>query len=415
MFVMRCLRLAALLALAACAPRTPVATTATSANDGPPVVILISIDGFRADYVDRPGAVNLRALAARGVRAERMIPSFPAITFPNQYTLVTGLYPGHHGIVVNNMSDSVLGRFALGDNPAVRDGRWWGGEPIWVTAEQQGQRSAMFFWPGSEAAIKGVRPHWYNKYDGSVPNSARVTQVLNWLSLPLDSAPRFIGVYFSDTDDMGHKFGPDSPENAAAIAHADSAVGAILHGIDSLRLTQRVNVIVVADHGMTELAPDRLIPLDEYVSPDSVTILELNPMAAIFPKPGAESYVYNALKGRDPHLTVYKKGELPARLQYREHPRVAPIIALADAGWTIVRTRASSRVKPGSLMGMHGYDNELASMGAVFVAGGPAFRQGLRVGPFANIHVYPLMTHILGLRAAPNDGSLSAVQGMLRR
>ncbi len=181
-------------------------------------VLLVSLDGFRADYVDRPGAVNLRRLAARGVRAERMVPSFPSKTFPNHYTLVTGLTPEHHGIVANAMKDPWLGTFRINDTVAVRESRWWGGEPIWVTAEKQGRRAASYFWPGSEARIGGVLPSWYQAYDHERPRAARVRGVLDWLALPSDSAPAIITLYFSDTDDAGHRFGRAS-QLAAGGAH----------------------------------------------------------------------------------------------------------------------------------------------------------------------------------------------------
>ena len=202
--------------------------TPHSASDPAPAakqsVVLISLDGFRWDYLDRPGAVHLRALAAAGVRAERMVPAFPSKTFPNHYSIVTGLYPEHHGIVANSMQDSVLGHFAIGDNPATRDGRWWFGEPIWVTAEKQGVRSASYFWPGSEALIAGMRPTWFKKYDGKVPRADRVRGVLDWLALPADSAPRMITAYFSDADDAGHSYGPLSAQVDSAIVRVDSAV-----------------------------------------------------------------------------------------------------------------------------------------------------------------------------------------------
>ena len=399
----------AVLAVSCHRPAPPVASPAH-----PPVLVVVSLDGFRADYLDRPAAVHLRALAARGVRASRLIPSFPSKTFPNHYSLVTGLYPEHHGIVANVMLDSVLGRFATGNDPSGRDGRWWLGEPIWVTAERQGQRSAIMFWPGNEAAIQGVRPHWWRRYDGRVTNTERVDQVLQWLAMPVDSSPRFIGVYFSDTDDAGHRVGPFGAATDSAIARVDSAVGALMRGIEALNASDFVNLMVVSDHGMANVSRDRLIPLYDYVAPESVTVVDLEPVTTLIPRAGADAYVYAALHDRVPHLTVWRKDSIPERLHYRASARIAPVVALADEGWTVVTQRADNRWQPGETRGAHGYDNELPSMGALFVASGPAFRQGLRVGPFANIHVYSLMTHILGLRAAPNDGSLSAVQDMLR-
>ena len=377
-------------------------------------VVLISLDGFRWDYLDRPGAVHLRALAAAGVRAERMVPAFPSKTFPNHYSIVTGLYPEHHGIVANSMQDSVLGHFAIGDNPATQDGRWWFGEPIWVTAEKQGVRSASYFWPGSEAPIEGVRPTWYKKYDGKVPRADRVRDVLDWLALPADSAPRMITAYFSDADDAGHSYGPLSAQVDSAIVRVDSAVGAIVDGIAKMGLTGKVNVIVVADHGMTEISGARSIFLDDYLSLDSLEVIDWTPVAAIAPKQGRDNYVYAKLHGANSHLAVYRKADVPARFHFNEGSRITAIVAIADEGWTITTHQRASRAPRGGSGGTHGYDNQLPSMGALFVAEGPAFKRGLRVPPFQNIHVYALLAQLLHLQPAHTDGSLDSVRVMLR-
>ncbi|MGA1359643.1 MAG: ectonucleotide pyrophosphatase/phosphodiesterase [Gemmatimonadaceae bacterium] len=381
-----------------------------------PRVLLIGLDGFRADYLERPAAVHLRTLAARGVRAERMIPAFPSKTFPNHYSIVTGLTPEHHGIVANAMRDSVLGLFRLSDRSAVQTSAWWGGEPIWVTAERQGRRAATYFWPGSEAAIGGVRPSWWDPYDGNRPNAERERQVLEWLALPADSAPAFIALYFSDTDDAGHRHGPDAPQVDSAIARVDSAVGRLVAGIARLGLTDQVNIIVVADHGMAAVAPERTIVLDDYLDLTTVEIVDLNPVAMISPRDGDVDRVMRALQGRHPHLHVYRRGETPLAFRFRAHPRITPIVAIADDGWSIVargpRTRegAVGAVRGGA----HGYDPQLPSMAALFIAAGPGIAQGRTVPAFQNIHVYPLMAELLRLRPAPTDGALDSVRTILR-
>jgi predicted AlkP superfamily pyrophosphatase or phosphodiesterase len=377
-------------------------------------VVMISLDGFRADYIDRPAAVHLRALAARGVRAERLVPSFPSKTYPNHYALVTGLYPEHNGIVANSMQDAELGHFAIGDDPAVRDARWWFGEPIWVTAEKQGLHAAAYFWPGSEAPIGGVRPTWYKKYDGTIPNAERVRGVLAWLAMPADSAPRLINAYFSDADDAGHKYGPRAIETDSAIARLDRAVGAIMDGITRLGLDKTVDLIVVSDHGMAEIKPDRLIYLDDYVSLDSLDVVDWTPIAAIAPKAGKERYIYEALKNVNPHLAIYRKADVPARFNFNSGSRITPIVGIADEGWSITSHPRASKVEPWLIGGAHGYDNQLQSMGALFVASGPAFRSGLVVPPFQNIHVYSLVAEILKLKPAKTDGSLDSVRVLLR-
>lgn len=377
-------------------------------------VVLISLDGFRADYIARPAARRLRELAARGVRAERMEPVFPTKTFPNHYTIVTGLYPYHHGIVSNTMRDSLLGAFGIGDNPAARDGRWWGGEPIWVTAEKQGVRSAAYFWPGTEAEIGGVRPHWYFRYDGAVPRADRLRQVLAWLAMPADSAPRLITTYLSDTDDAGHRFGPDAPETDSAIAKSDSVIGALVDGIARLGLAGQVDLIVVSDHGMVKATRAQTIVLDDYVSLDSLTVVDWSPITAIAPNPGAARYVYDRLHGAHPKFDVYWKADVPARFHYDSGARIMPIIGIAADGWRVT-TRARARNQAASWSGGdHGYDNQLPSMQTLFVAAGPSFRQGTTVPSLANVHIYPLIAHILGLRPARTDGSLDSVRALLR-
>ena len=383
-----------------------------------PRVLLISLDGFRWDYIDRPGAVNLRALAARGVRAERMIPSFPSKTFPNHYSIVTGLTPEHHGIVANAMRDPELGWFRLSDSVAQHEPRWFGGEPIWVTAERQGLRAASYFWPGSEAPIGGKRQSWWKRYDGDVPRETRVRQVIDWLALPADSAPALISLYFSDTDDAGHRFSPTSPQVDSAIARVDSAVGAIIAGIDSLGLRDVVNIIIVADHGMTEVSGDRLIVLDDYIDVATLDVVDWTPVAAIAARDEdlfAER-VYRALAGKHPHLQVYRKGEVPARYRFNAHPRITPIVAVADEGWSITsRASLAARGGPSAVTGAaHGYDPELLNMGAVFIAAGPGVAEGRTIAPFRNVHVYELMAHLLGIAPAPNDGSLDSLRNVLR-
>ena len=412
--VRRWLALAGIAVAMGCGARTAGAPAAATPARAPRVV-LIALDGFRADYVDRPGAVRLRALAARGVRAERMIPAFPSKTFPNHYTLVTGLTPEHHGIVANVIRDPELGLFRISDTLAIWEPRWWGGEPIWVTAERQGRRAAAYFWPGSEAAIGGVRPTWWYRYEHTRPRADRVRRVLEWLAMPADSAPAVITLYFSDTDDAGHKYGPSSAENDSAIARVDSAVGAVVDGIDRLGLRDVVNVIVVADHGMAPSSGDRLIVLDDLIDRASIDVVDWTPVASIEPRDGDAERVHRALAGRHPHLQVYRKGEVPARLHFNDNRRISPIVAIADDGWTITDRAALARRGAADYAGgQHGYDPELPSMGAVFIAAGPGIAEGRTVPAFRNVHVYPLMAHLLGLRAAPSDGSLDSVRRVLR-
>ncbi len=397
--------------LAACSGN-PTTQPRPDAAPGGGTVLLVSIDGFRWDYLDRAVAPNLQRLARGGVRAQWLTPAFPTLTFPNHYTLVTGLYPEHHGIVANNMRDAVLGRFRLADTVAVRDARWWGGEPIWRTAERQGQRAGAFFWPGSEAAIGGSHPSHWRPYNDTFPNAARVDSVLDWLTLPNGQAPTVVTLYYSDVDHAGHDFGPDTPQADSAIARVDSMIGRLMAGLAARKLNDRVNVIVVSDHGMIATSPARVIKLEDYINLADIDVVDWSPVGTIIPKPGRELAVYQALVKAHPQLSVYRKGEVPARLHFNSHPRITPLVLVAAPGWTI--TTAARMAGRQMNAGGHGFDPAAREMGALFVASGPAFRQGVTVAPFQNIHVYSLMAHILGITPAPNDGSLDSVRTLLR-
>lgn len=399
-----------LLITAACGHSAP--TNRPSPSPAGQSVVLVSLDAFRWDYLQRPGAVNLRRLAAAGVHAERMVPSYPSLTFPNHYTLVTGLYPEHHGIVDNTMHDSSLGWFRMSDTGAVRNGSWWGGEPIWVTAERQGRHAGAFFWPGSEAAHHGVLPSRWMRFNDNYPRGARVDSVLAWLTLPQPATLSFVGLYYSDVDHAGHDYGPSSPQVDSAIARVDSQVGRLMDGIAARGLSSRVNLIVVADHGMTDASPDRLIFIDDYIPLDDIEIVDLAEVGLVTPKAGKLDEVYRRLHGANPHMAVYRRNEVPARFHFDSGPRITPLVLMADVGWemTTHARLAARRPKPGA----HGYDNAAISMGALFVAAGPGFRRGVTVAPFQNIHVYDLLCRLMGLRPAPNDGSPDSTKMMLR-
>ena len=378
-----------------------------------PTVILVSLDGFRWDYLGRAPTPNLDRLIARGVRARWMTPVFPTLTFPNHYTIVTGLYPEHHGIVGNRFVDPTGTRFAYTDTVAVRDPRWWGGEPVWVTAERQGVHAGTHFWPGSEAVIGGVQPSFTKRYDGTVPNASRVQTLLSWLDLPGDRRPRFLTLYLSDADDAGHRNGPDAPEMLGAIRAVDSAVGLLVRGLERRRILGRVNIVVVSDHGMAPTSPQRLVYVEDYVDTARVDLIQSGALVMVSPRDGAVDRLYEALR-RAPHVAFFRRADLPARLHYSSNPRIAPIVGLVDEGWEFTTHGAISRRQGGFDGGEHGYDSALPSMRAIFIAAGPAFRRGYVAEPFQNIHVYELICAVLGLRPAPNDGSLDSVRVMLR-
>lgn len=376
-------------------------------------LVLVGLDGFRADYLDRLPAPTLRALAARGVRAERLIPSFPSKTYPNHFTLVTGRYPVSHGIVANDMYDPALDAwFSLEDRAAVRDARWWQAEPIWVTAERRGVRTAPLDWPGSEAPIAGIRPAAWVPYDHDLAPAARVSRVLDLLAQPAHERPRLLTLYLHEVDDAGHEFGPGSPELAAAVAEADAVVGELLAGLERLGLAGTTDVVVLADHGMAATPPGNAIVLDELIDPAAVRVVTLSPVVQLWPPEGQVEATLASLRRAHPHLAVYARDELPRRLRYSGNPRIPPIVALADEGWYVTTRAEAAERAPDA--GEHGYDPALPSMGALFVAAGPSFREGVVLPPFENVQVYPMLCSALGIPPVPGDWTLEDAPAALR-
>ncbi|MGD9589658.1 MAG: ectonucleotide pyrophosphatase/phosphodiesterase [Pyrinomonadaceae bacterium] len=411
-------RVAALLAIVTVVNMGPTAAQAKEVRDLKPTIILISLDGFRWDYPQKYSPPAINKLIQNGVRAKWMIPSFPTKTFPNHYTVVTGLYPQNHGIVENNVFD--FGTvFSMSKREEVENPRWWGGEPIWVTAEKQGQRAASYFWVGSETGVEELSPSKWRIYNGRVPNIMRVDKVLGWLDLPAAERPTMMTMYFSTTDDVGHEFGPDSEETRYGVLEVDGYIERLMNGLKIRGLENKVNVIITSDHGMAAYYPRNATFLDEHFDFDlTERILWTNEIVQIFPKTGKLDEIYGKVKGLD-HVTCWKKGEIPARLHYNDGKRVAPIVCSSEIGWiTTSRKRwddwYSGLDDVNRPRGAHGYDNRYPEMQATFIAHGPAFKKGFVAEPFENIHVYELMCRILGLKPAPNDGSLDRVRGVLR-
>jgi predicted AlkP superfamily pyrophosphatase or phosphodiesterase len=382
-----------------------------------PTVVLVSFDGWRWDYAAKYSAPNVRRLAARGVSAV-LVPSFPTKTFPNHYTMVTGLYPGHHGIVANTIKDPSTGRrLTMSDRKEVQDPLWWGGEPIWVTAQRAGQLAAAMFWPGSEAPILGQRPRYWEPFDERVPGNARVDRVLGWLDLPATERPTFLTLYFSDVDGAAHDNGPESRAVADAVRRVDRYLGRLLSGLARRGIENRVNIVLVSDHGMAEATPDRVVILDDYLDLQGSDVVDLNPTLGLFPSAGREDAVYSALSGAHPRLRVYRRAETPEHWHYRDHPRIPPIVGVVDEGWQLLRRSTVSAQRAKGVRGptgVHGYDPRVTSMHGIFVAAGPAFKAGVTAPAFENVHVYDLLTTVLGLTPAPNDGNPEATRALLR-
>ncbi len=385
----------------ACATTGNEQVPAVAAVQSQPTVILVSIDGFRADYLSRGLTPNLSRLAQEGASGP-MKPSFPTVTFPNHYTLVTGLHPDHHGIVGNNMIDDELGRFSLGNQAAVTDRRWWDdGEPIWVSAEKAGVKTGTMFWPGSEAAIHGVRPSHWLKFDQSMDGNARVDQLLAWLDLPQAERPRLNTLYFDIVDTMGHHHGPQSDEVNAAMAQTDASIGYLLEGLKARGLDDDTIIIVVSDHGMSATSPDRVVTLDDYVDTTAISIVYSGPVAFLNARDDRDDEVEKALVGKHERMECWEKDDIPARLVLGSHDRVSDFVCLAQDGW-LIATRDRPVRKAG---GAHGYDNISPDMQAIFIAYGPGVVAGRHLQNLDSVDVQPLLGRLLNITVPKTDGN----------
>jgi alkaline phosphatase D len=375
-------------------------------------VVMVSLDGFRYDYAQKYKASHILALATEGASApDGMIPSYPSLTFPNHYTLVTGLYPEHHGIVANSFYDPARkASYAIRDQAAVTDGSWYGGVPLWSLAEKQGMRSACFFWPGSEAEIAGERPTYYLHFDDKLDDRKRIDQVIAWLRLPDAQRPHFITLYYSNVDHAGHEFGPGTPQVADAVKHVDDLIGRLHASLDALHLP--IDLIVVSDHGM-ERVQGNWITLDKYLNLDN---FETAGPLLYAPSEAEANRAYQKLKSADALFTVYRRARVPAYLHYSTNPREGDPVVIPRGPYMIrAHGPAPGREDHAPPAGEHGYDPyEMHTMRAIFFAAGPDIKAGATVKPFENINVFPLVTKILGLQNPTIDGSLNVLSGILK-
>ncbi|MBB4130053.1 ectonucleotide pyrophosphatase/phosphodiesterase [Xanthomonas sp. 3075] len=416
---------AAIALLAACSSRSPSrsaqpqlpatsVSTAAAPSSAPHALLLISIDGLRADMLDRGITPHLSQLARDGVRARWMTPSYPSLTFPNHYTLVTGLRPDHHGIVHNSMRDAELGGFWLSKRDAVTDARWWGGQPVWVGVENAGMHAATWSWPGSEAAIQGVRPTHWRHYEEGVAMDARVDTVRSWLKRSGAEANRLVTLYFEHVDEAGHDHGPESRAYADSVRAVDGAIGRLLAGMQRDGTRERTNIIVVSDHGMAEVPPGHAISVEDIAPPGLATATTDGQVIGFEPKPGQQAHADATLLGAHAHYDCWRKAALPARWHYGTHPRIAPIVCQMHEGWDALFPDKLAKRTHAGMRGSHGFDPALPSMRAVFLAQGPDLAQHTTLPGFDNVDVYALMTRLLGIAAAPNDGNPATLLPALR-
>ena len=408
---------AALIALGACqsAPPAPIAPAAPAeaAPVSSPRVLLIGLDGFRPEMLDWD-APNLKALAARGVRAEAMTPVMPSVTFVNFYSLATGLYPENHGMVANYPYDAeAKEHFQQATGPTEE--RWWQGEPIWVTAEKQGLKTAIMFWLGSEVPHDGVRPSIWTPYQHEKPYQERIDEVLAWYDVPDTERPRFAAVYFDRVDTVTHYTGPNSAEAKAAVTEVDAYVGQLIDGLKARGLADSTTIIVVSDHGMAYTPPEQVLDVGEYIDLGQLVVTQFvgpyggsgHPFLQIYGEGPALEAAYNGLSIASEHIRVYRAGAMPAHY-HLDHPTRGPdLLAVADPGWLMRSVNVGGWRAP--IPGNHGYDNLAPEMAATFLAAGPVFPEGAVAAPFENVNVYGLIACALGITPAETDGEPSVV------
>jgi predicted AlkP superfamily pyrophosphatase or phosphodiesterase len=392
-----------------------LAGSAQAREKAPHLTILVSIDGFRADYLDRGDTPVMKALAEGGARAA-MRPSFPSVTFPNHYTLITGKRPDRNGIVGNTMLDPSVSaeKFTMRSlEPA-----WWSqAKPFWVTAQRQGKRAAAMFWPGSEVEIDGVRPSRWVKFDATMSGEARVDQVLAWLDSADGPPIAFSTLYFDIVDTQGHHYGPESAEVRAAAASVDAALGRLVEGLKARGRFENTDIVIVADHGMAPLPAANRVVLDNIVDLEKIQLVAAGAVTMLSPKPGERKAVEAAFLSKPlPHMTCWKKSNIPARFHYGRNARVPAIVCLSETGW--YTTTLAAKAKPsqwdGKDGGAHGFDPYDPLMRAVFIAHGPSFKSGVALPVFDNVDVYPLLAKITGVKPEAGDGSLKIVERALK-
>jgi len=371
-------------------------------------VIMLSLDAFRWDYSTIYNTPNLNRIAQEGVKADAMISCYPSKTFPNHYSMATGLYPENHGIVNNSFYDPTLGFYSIGDRQSVEFPDFYGGEPIWVTAEKQGVKTASFYWVGSETQIEGIQPTYWKKYKQRVPFSNRIDTIIHWLSLPQKARPRLITWYYHEPDWTSHENGPVSAQTKIVVERIDSLLGVFISKVNALPYASKINIIIVSDHGMAPISRDKLINLSDYIDKDWFDVVGGgNPIYNLQPKDQYKKQALDILK-KIPNLKVWERDSIPIRYHYGKNPRICDILIEADLGYSVSWSGDKDRFSGGT----HGYDNMYPEMQGIFYAYGPAFKKGYKQPPFMNIDLYPMIAYILGIKPEKVDGKIGDVIGI---
>ena len=388
--------------------------TLLSANKNDQYVLLISFDGFRADYIDWYDTPNFDQIKLNGVKAKSLKPVFPTKTFPNHYSIATGMYVENHGLIGNQFFDKKLNEFyQTKDREKVEDKRFYGGEPIWSTAEKQGLKTASYFWVGSEAQAGGHYHSIWKKYDQKQSFDARIDSVIKWFEKPIKNRPRLVMLYFHEPDNTGQKYGPRSKENKLMVESVDRTIGNILNKLKTLTIYKKLNVILVSDHGMTEIDKTKKIVLSKYIDTKKIKMEGSGAYTLLYSDENNEiEKSYLKLKQLS-NIDVYKKENIPDKWRFKRHHRIKDILIVAKEGWTILKDNLEGSYYFYS-KAAHGYDNDLQSMQAIFFAQGPAFKKDYTISSINNIDIYPLIAHILNIKSYHEiDGKLENVINIL--
>lgn len=393
-------------------------TTNSEVSQNKPYVILISLDGFRWDYVEKYKPPHLTNFINNGTKAESLIPSFPSKTFPNHYTIATGMYPDKHGIIGNLFYNYKKDQtYSIGDRKTVEDGTFYGGTPIWVLADKAKMVTASFFFVGSEADVQGIRPTYYKRYDGRIQNEDRVKQAQEWLVMPPNERPHLITMYFSDMDGTGHRYGPSNEEKIyERLLELDTVLGQLFKGVDESELP--VNIIIVSDHGMTNQLISKFIPIESLTNDKLFLTINNGAIVNIHPKDETQTdSVFNLLKSQEEHFKVYKTENTPGFEYTPKNRDWGTIQLIPDFGYYFSKTESIERHKKfnNTISGVHGFNPNFKDMHGIFYANGPAFKNDYTTPSVKNIHIYPLICEILGLEIPSDiDGKLIELQNILK-
>ncbi|MFN2440594.1 MAG: ectonucleotide pyrophosphatase/phosphodiesterase [Chitinophagaceae bacterium] len=384
-----------------------------AANLNKPYVIIISADGFRYDYAKKYNATNLLRLGDRGVQAKSMIPSFPSVTFPNHYTIATGMYPAHHGLVYNEFYDrNKKASYSMYNRKAVEDGSWYGGLPLWVVAEQQEMISASYHFVGTEASIQQTSPTYWYKFNDKTNIDYRIQKVVDWLQLPAELRPHLITFYMSEADHAGHDYGPDSKQTEKAVQFIDEAIGKMTKRVNALGLP--VNFIFLADHGMATVDTATKINIRSMIDTSRFIIHGGSSSLHLYAKTRADiRSAYDALKKKENGFTVYLREEIPSKWHYDKtedrFDRIGDIFIVPQY------PKVLSSWWGGIDLGAHGFDPSMKEMHASFYAWGPQFKKGKTISSFENVHIYPMVCRLLGLKYTHKiDGKLEVLKKVLK-